>query len=127
MFKGLGNIASLLKNAHNIGGRMEGVTDELRSKRVVGSAGGGLVRVVANGLGQVLSVEVDELLKENADLEMVVDLLPAAINDAMGKAKKLHIEAVQSITGDIPLPAGLENALKQLSGQAASDDKQPDG
>lgn len=128
MFKGLGNIASLLNQARNIGGQMESVNAELKAKRVVGSAGGDMVRAHANGLGQILNIEVDQVLRDKNDLEMVTDLLPAAINDAIAKAKALHVEAMQQLTGGMELPAGLDDTLKQVLDGAnppSPDDDQP--
>ena len=119
MFKGLGNIAQLLNQARNIGGQMEGVTAELKAKTVIGSAGGDMVKVHANGVGHVIKVEIDELLKEKGDFEMIADLLPAAFNDAHAKSKALHMEAMQSMTGGLELPAGLDDTLKQVLGGAA--------
>ena len=117
MFKEIGNIANLLSQAKNIGGQMEGVTEELKTKQVVGEAGGAMVKVHANGLGQVVKVEVDPILLEKQDLEMVIDLLPAAINDANAKAKMLHVEAMQDVTGGLELPGGLGDTLKNMMGQ----------
>lgn len=121
MFKGLGNIASLLNQARQFGGQLEGITDELKSKRVQGSAGGSMVIVHANGLGHVLSIEIDPLLKDKGDLEMVTDLLPAAVNDALAKSKALHAKAMQEMAGGIELPGGLDETLKQLLGGGPSD------
>ena len=126
MFKGLGNIAQLLNQARNIGGQMEGVSAELKSKTIVGSAGGDMVKVHANGLGQVIRVEIDEILKDKGDFEMITDLLPAAFNDASAKAKALHVEAMQSMTGGIDLPAGLDDTLKQMLGGVHSDHQDGD-
>ena len=130
MFKGLGNIASLLSQARNFGGQMEEITAELKNKRVTGSAGGSMVNVNANGLGQVLSVEIDPILKDKGDIEMITDLLPAAINDAVAKSKALHMEAMQTMTGGIQLPAGIDDTLKELlggdNGSQESDDPEPD-
>ena len=117
MFKGLGNIAALMNQARNIGGQMEGITEELKAKQVVGEAGGSMVKVHANGLSQILKVEVDPILADKGDVEMVVDLLPAAINDAIAKSKALHVEAMQQLTGGMELPAGLGDTLKQVLGQ----------
>lgn len=124
MFKGLGNLATLMNQARNIGGQMEGVSEELKAKQVVGEAGGSMVKVHANGIGQILRIEVDPVLAEKNDLEMVVDLLPAAINDAIAKSKQLHLEAMQSMTGGLELPAGLEDSLKSMLGAtgASGDD-----
>ncbi len=123
MFKGLGNIATLLNQAKNIGGQMEGVTEGLKAKQVIGEAGGSMIKVHANGLGQILKVEVDPILAEKKDVEMIVDLIPAAVNDAIAKSKALHVEAMQEVTGGMELPAGLGDTLKQMMGQDPNDDK----
>lgn len=124
MFKGLGNIASLMKQAQTMGPKMQEAMEELKTKQVTGSAGGGMVTVVANGVGNILSVNVDSVLTEKNDLEMVTDLLPAAINDAIAKSKQLHVEAMQSVTEDLPIPGNMENMLKQFMG-GDSDSQEP--
>jgi nucleoid-associated protein EbfC len=118
LFKGLGNLANLgalLKQAQEMGGKMQALTEELKTKRATGSAGGGLVEVDVNGLAEVLAVRIDPALVEKGDREMIEDLLPAAFNAAHDKAKALHAEAIQSIAGGMNVP-GLEDALSQLSG-----------
>jgi len=110
LFKGLGNLANLgalLKQAQEMGGKMEALTEELKTKRATGSAGGGLVEVDVNGLAEVLAVRIDPSLVEKGDREMIEDLLPAAFNAAHAKAKELHAEAIQSIAGGMNVP-GLE-------------------
>jgi DNA-binding YbaB/EbfC family protein len=122
MFKGLSNLANLgtlMKQAQEMGGRMQAMQDELRTKRVTGSAGGGLVEVDMNGVAEVLAVRVDPSLVEKRDREMIEDLLPAAFNAAQQKARQLHAEAMQSLAGGMPL-GGLQDALSQLSGGADS-------
>jgi DNA-binding YbaB/EbfC family protein len=118
MFKSLGNLANigaLVKQAQEMSGRMQVIQDELRTKRVSGAAGGGLVEVEVNGLGEVLAVRIDPSLVEKGEREMVEDLLPAAFNAAAGKAKQLYAEAMQALAGGLPI-AGLQDALTQLSG-----------
>jgi nucleoid-associated protein EbfC len=118
MFKGLGdlaNIGSLMKQAQEMGGKMKQLTEELKSKRVTGSAGAGLVEVEANGIGEVLAVRIDPSLFAKQDRELVEDLLPAAINAAQQKSKALYAEQMQSIAGGLNLP-GLGEALGQLGG-----------
>ena len=115
MFKQLGNIASLMKQAQQMSGRMQEVNDQMRSQRVEGSSGGGMVKVDANGLGEVLKVSIDPDLIERGDREMIEDLLPAAINDANAKAKQLHAESMKSLTSGMDLP-GLDEALDQVVG-----------
>ena len=125
MLKGLGNIAALMKNAQNIGGKMGEIGDELKAKRVSGSAGGGMVTVEANGLGHILSVKLDPVLVEKQDAEMIQDLLPAAINDAIVKSKQLHMEAMQGVTGGLSIP-GLDDAIKSMTGAEGADSDEPE-
>jgi DNA-binding YbaB/EbfC family protein len=116
VLKGLGNLAnigSLMKQAQEMGGRMQAMQDELRAKRATGSAGGGLIEVDVNGLAEVLAVRIDPTLVEKQDREMIEDLLPAAFNAAQQKARQMHAEAMQAIAGGMSIP-GLQEALTQL-------------
>jgi len=118
VLKGLGdlaNIGNLMKQAQEMGGKMQQISEELKTKRVTGSAGAGLVEVEANGLGEALAVRIDPSLIEKQDRELLEDLLPAAINSAQEKAKQLHAEQMQSLTGGINLP-GMSEVLGQLGG-----------
>jgi DNA-binding YbaB/EbfC family protein len=116
VLKGLGqlaNIPALLKQAQEMSGKLEQLTAELKTKRVTGAAGGGLVEVDASGLGDVLAVRIDPTLIEKQDRELLEDLLPAAINAARQKAKDLHAESMQQLSGGMQLP-GLADALGNL-------------
>lgn len=116
MFKGLGNLTSLLKQAHEISGRMKGLNDELRTRRATGSAGGGMVEVEVNGLLEVLRCHIDRQLVEQGDGEMIEDLVGTAVNQAIGKAKQLHMEAMKSLAGGMDIP-GLDAALGGMLGE----------
>ena len=118
MLKGLGDLANLgtvLKQAQEMGSKLEKINEELRDKRVTGQAGGGLIEVEANGLGEVQAVRLDDTLIEQRDRELIEDLLPAAIRAAQEKAKELHAESMRSLTGGMALP-GLAEMLGKLSG-----------
>jgi DNA-binding YbaB/EbfC family protein len=118
VFKGLGNLAnlgSLLKQAQQMGGRLSQISDELKLKRAEGTAGGGLVTVEVNGLGEVLACRIDPSLVASGDRELIEDLVPAAVNQALSKSKQLHAEAMKSLTEGIDVP-GLSGMLAQLSG-----------
>ncbi len=122
MLKGLGNLAnlgSMLKQAQEMGAKMQSLQAELKEKRVSGVAGGGLVTVEANGVGEVLSVKLDPTLLTaqdgKVDQEMLEDLLPMAFNDAAQKAKALHAELMQDVTGGMNLP-GMDEAISKLTG-----------
>ena len=112
MFKGLANLSTLMRQAQQMGGQIQEQTEQLRAKRVTGGAGGGMVEVEANGLGEILKVRIDPSLD---DREMIEDLLPSAINQAGAKAKQLHVEMMQSMTEGIDIP-GLGDALAQITG-----------
>lgn len=113
MFKELGNMASMLRSAQQMGSKLQAANAQLKTKRVTGSAGGGMVEIEANGQGDILKVKIDPTLA--GDLEMIEDLLPAAINQVQTKAKELNAEMMQSVAGDLNLP-GLDDALSQFSG-----------
>jgi nucleoid-associated protein EbfC len=125
VFKSLGNLANLpalMKQAQEVSEKMQSLQQELRSKRATGSAGGGLVEVEVNGLAEVLAVRIDPSLVEKGEREMIEDLLPAAFNSAQQKAKQLHAEAMQSLTGGIP---GFQDALTQLMGDTPQSGDRP--
>lgn len=118
MFKGLGNLANIgamMKQAQELGGKMQALQDELRKKRTTGIAGGGLIEVDVNGLAEVLAVRIDPSLVQRGDREMIEDLLPAACNDAQRKARELHAEALRSLTNGADMP-GIQESLSQIVG-----------
>ncbi len=121
MFKGIGNLASLMKQASEISGKMGEMSQELKSKRVTGMAGGGMIKVEADGTGQILKVVIDPALVEDKDIEMIQDLLPAAINSAIQKGKQLHMQLMQDMTGGLPIP-GLDAALGSMMGDTLPKD-----
>jgi DNA-binding YbaB/EbfC family protein len=104
MFKGLGNLASMIKQAQQMGGRLQSLQEELKKQRAVGRSGAGLVEVEVNGLGQILRLTLDPALVQRADREMLEDLIPAAVNQALDKAKELHGDAIKELTGGMNLP-----------------------
>lgn len=118
MLKGLSQLANLpgiLKQAQEMGAKVQQLQAELRAKRVTGAAGGGMVEVDCNGLGEVLAVRLDPALVAKGDREMLEDLLPAAVNAAQAKAREAHAEGMQQLTGGMNLP-GLSEALGAIDG-----------
>ena len=116
MFKGLGNFAGMLKQAQQIGGRIQALNDELKARRATGTAGAGMVEAEVNGLGQLLRISIDPALIERRDKELIEDLIPAAVNQAQDKAKELHSEAIKSVAGGFDMP-GLDDVLAKLNEQ----------
>lgn len=110
MLGSIGNLASLIKQARKLEGRLAGVGEELRTQRVTGSAGGGLVELEVNGLEEVLRCKIDPSLLSGGDAELLEDLICAATNQAIAKAKQLHTDAMRGLAGGFDLP-GLDDAL----------------
>ncbi len=115
MFKGLGNLTTLMKQAQQMGGRMQEINQRLRSERVTASVGAGMVEVEANGLGEIVRLKLDPQLLERGELEMLEDLIPAAVNEAIAKSRQRHAEAMRGLAAGLDLP-GLEKAWEQLTG-----------
>ncbi|MDA7950110.1 MAG: YbaB/EbfC family nucleoid-associated protein [Pirellulaceae bacterium] len=114
MFKKLSDLASVMKQAGSINEKMQEVTEKLKHERVQGSAGAGMVVAEVNGLGEVLKITIEPDLIAKQDQEMLESLLPAAVNQAVAKSKELHVQAMQSLTGDMNLP-GLDEAMSQFT------------
>lgn len=98
--KGFGD---LVKQAQKVKAEVERIQEEAASIRVEGSAGGGMVTVVANGRGEVLEVRIDpEVLKE--DLEMLQDLIVAAANEALRKSREFLTQQMGRLAGGLGIP-----------------------
>ena len=122
MFKGITNLASMLKQAQQVGGRLQQVNDELKNRRAIGRAGGGMVEVEVNGLGQMLKLTLDPGLVERNDRELLEDLIPAATNQALAKAKELHAEVIKDIASGVELPG-----LSEMLGKMTAQEEKPNG
>jgi hypothetical protein len=98
------NMGALLKQAQKMQAEMARIQEELSHKTVEASAGGGMVTVVADGKHQIISVKVDpEVIKMN-DIEMLQDLITAAVNEALKKAQEMIAEEMGKITGGFNIP-----------------------
>lgn len=113
MFKGLGQIASLMKQAQEIQGRMKEITENLRHLKVEGTAGAGMVTVEMNGQQQVLACRIEPSFFESEDREMLEDLVVAATNQAIEKSKQLAAEEMSKLTQGFDL-GGMGDALSKL-------------
>jgi len=84
--------------------RMERMQEDLKGQTVEGSAGGGMVNVVVNGNQEILSLTIKPEAVDPDDLEMLQDLVVAAVNNAIEKSKELNQGEMSKITGGIKLP-----------------------
>ena len=99
--KGMGN---MLKQAQKMQAKMMKMQEELGEKTVESAAGGGMVKVVANGRQQVLSIEIEKEVVDPDDVEMLQDLVLAAVNDALAKAQEMMSAEMGKITGGMNIP-----------------------
>ncbi|MEA2102027.1 MAG: YbaB/EbfC family nucleoid-associated protein [Thermodesulfobacteriota bacterium] len=101
------NLNDILKQAKNLQGQVSGIQEELAMKRVEGQSGGGMVTVTLNGRQEVLDVRIDPVCVDSRDIPMLEDLIAAAFNQGVKKAKELSSEEMKKLTGGIPLPFDL--------------------
>jgi hypothetical protein len=101
MAKGLGD---LMKQMQAMQAKMEQMQEELAEKRVEGTAGGGMVRVVANGKQEILEIKIDPEVVNPADVAMLEELVLAAVNQAKEKASELQMEGLSGLTGGLKIP-----------------------
>jgi DNA-binding YbaB/EbfC family protein len=99
------DIAAMMKQAQAMQSKMQEVQDEVGQKTVEASSGGGVVTVTANGKGEVLSIKIDPSLIKDGDVEMLEDLVLAAVNEAHRRAEEMMKSALSRIAG--PLAGGL--------------------
>jgi nucleoid-associated protein EbfC len=113
MFKGLTNLAGLLKEAQQIQGRAEEMQAKLAQLKVEGAAGGEMVVVEANGLQRILGVKIEPSLLQGDDVEMLEDLLVSAINQALENAGQAAADEMSKMTSQLQLP-GLADMMAKL-------------
>ena len=102
--KGMGN---MMKQAQKLQSKMLKMQEELAGKTVETSAGGGMISVVANGRQQVVSITIDKEVVDPDDVEMLQDLILAAVNDALSKAQEMVAGEMGKLTGGFNLPGML--------------------
>jgi len=114
---------SLLKNAQQISGKMQELNEELKKRRVTGTAGGGMVEIEANGLLEAIRCQIDPQLIAQGDRELIEDLVVVAMNQAVAQGKQIHGELARSLTGGMGLP-GLDEAIAKFTGSGEEESKQ---
>jgi len=96
-------IGELVRQAQKIQAQMAKVQEEMAMKTVEGSAGGGMVIVVANGKQEIMSIKIDPEVVDPNDIEMLQDLVVAAANDALKKAQEMITSEMSKLTGGLNL------------------------
>ncbi|WP_110955254.1 YbaB/EbfC family nucleoid-associated protein [Anaerosinus massiliensis] len=110
MFGGMGNMgnmAGMMKKVQKLQGDMAKMQEELKKRTVDVSAGGGAIKVVINGEKQIQSLKIDPSAVDPADIEMLEDLVAAAVNEAIRKVDDMMSQEMGKLTGGLGLPPGM--------------------
>jgi DNA-binding YbaB/EbfC family protein len=100
----MADFSQLLQLGQQVQGRLTQIQTELLQRTVTGSAGGGMVTVTTDGRGQVRGVKIDPAVLADGDVEMLEDLVLAAVADAQRRAEVIYREELRKATGGLPLP-----------------------
>jgi len=104
------DIGSIMQHAQQMQAKLVQIQQELGQKSVQGSAGGGMVTVTVNGRGEVLAVAIEKEMISLNDAVMLQDLIIAATNDGLRRARELKGQAMGKLTGGMNIP-GLSDIL----------------
>ncbi len=98
------DFGKLLKQLQQTQARMAQMQEELGTRTVEATAGGGMVKVVANGRHEILSIHIDPQVIDPQDPEMLEDLVMAAVNDARGRVDEMVRDEMGRLTGGLAMP-----------------------
>jgi nucleoid-associated protein EbfC len=103
----MANMNQMLRQAQAMQRKMAKAQEELAEQQVSGSAGGGMVTATVTGAGDLVSVEIKPEVVDPDDVEMLQDMVVAAVTEALRTAKEMETEAMGAITGGMGLPPGM--------------------
>lgn len=106
-FPGMGNMNNMMKQVQKMQKDMAKLQEEVEQRQVEASAGGGAVTVVVTGKKEITSITLKPEIVDPDDIEMLQDLIMAAVNEAIRKADDMVSKEMSKITGGMSLPGGL--------------------
>jgi hypothetical protein len=98
------NMGNIMKQAQQFQSKMAKLQEELGERTVEATAGGGMVAVTANGKQEIVSIRIEREVVDPEDVEMLQDLIQAAVNDALNRAKEMVNEEMGKLTSGLNLP-----------------------
>jgi hypothetical protein len=98
------NMGKMMKQAQQLQNKMAKLQEEMADKTVETSAGGGMVKVVANGRQEIVAISIEKEVVDPEDVEMLQDLIVAAVNDALSQSQQMVSEEMSKLTGGMNLP-----------------------
>jgi DNA-binding YbaB/EbfC family protein len=100
----MADIQRMVQQAQKAQQELMRVQDELGSVMVDGSAGGGVVKALVTGRQELVSVTIDPSAVDADDVDMLQDLIVAAVNDALGNSRRMAEERMSAVTGGLQIP-----------------------
>ncbi len=98
------DMGKLMKQAQKMQAKMMRVQEELEAKTVEATSGGGMVTAVVNGKHELISIKIEKEVVDPSDIEMLQDLVVAAVNEGVRKAQEMAQEEMSKITGGFNIP-----------------------
>lgn len=98
------NISDMMKQAKQVQEKMATIQDELATKMVTGTAGGGMVTATVNGRGELIGLAIEKDIVNPDEVQMLQDLIVAAVNDGARKASELGKSEMSKLTGGLNIP-----------------------
>ena len=98
----MNNLQQLLQMGQQLQARVAQLQEQLDSQEISASSGGGMVKVTVDGKGGVKSVRIDPAVVDPGDVEMLEDLVFAAVSEAQAKARSLYEEEMRKAAGGLP-------------------------
>jgi DNA-binding YbaB/EbfC family protein len=98
------NMQQIMREAQKMQKKMAQIQEEAGAQEIEATAGGGMVKTVMNGRQELVSITIEKEIVDPNDVEMLQDLVLAAVNEATKKAKALMDEKMQSLTGGLNIP-----------------------
>jgi len=101
---GKGGLGNMMKQIQQMQAKMEEAQKELEEAEVEGSSGGGMVKVTVSGKHEIRALTIDPEVVDKEDVEMLADLVMAAVNQANQRVQELQTEQMSGLTGGMNIP-----------------------
>lgn len=98
------NMKEMMRQAQRLQSKMAKLQEELASRQVEASAGGGMVKAVVNGKPELVAVTIEKDVVDPEDIEMLQDLVVAAVNEALSRSKEMVEGEMGKLTGGLRIP-----------------------
>lgn len=104
---GFGNMSGMMKQAKKMMEEMQKLQEELANERIEATSGGGMVKAVVTGKGQLVEIKINPQAVDPEDVEMLEDLVTTAVREALTMAQEHEAQKMEAATGGMNLPKGL--------------------